>query len=115
MDGARGEPGRAGIAGRHELPEVDEAGLAAARLADALLAAARSVGSARWEAFLAPLPDRLRDAPPAELRTVARRGRAAFGAKDSIADVLPEADARAFRDALDRLLRVLARREAEIR
>jgi hypothetical protein len=98
--------------GRHELPEIDEAGLAAARLADRLLADAREAGSARWEAFLAPLPERLRDAPPAELRTVARRGRAAFGAKDSIADVLPEADALAFRDALDRLLKLLARREA---
>jgi hypothetical protein len=101
--------------GRHELPEIDEAGLAAARLADRLLADARAVGSVRWEAFLAPLPERLRDAPPAELRTVARRGRAAFGAKDSIADVLPHADALAFRDALDRLLKLLARHQAEQR
>ncbi len=98
--------------GRHELPEIDEAGLAAARAADRLLAAARATGSARWEAFLAPLPERLRDAPPGELRVAARRGRAAFGAKDSIADVLPWDDAMAFRDALDRLLKLLARREA---
>jgi len=101
--------------GRHELPDIDEAGLAAARLADRLLEAARAVGSTRWEAFLAPLPDRLRDAPPAELRAAARRGRAAFGPKDSIVDALPEADAIAFRDALDRLLRLLARREASLR
>lgn len=98
--------------GRHELPELDEAALAAARCADRLLAAARALGSARWEAFLAPIPERLRDAPPGELRSVARRGRAAFGAKDSIADVLPWDDAMAFRDALDRLLKLLARREA---
>jgi hypothetical protein len=98
--------------GRHELPEIDDAGLAAARCADRLLAAARDAGSARWEAFLAPLPERLRDAPPGELRAVARRGRAAFGAKDSIADVLPWDDALAFRDALDLLLKLLVRREA---
>ncbi len=98
--------------GRHELPEIDEAGLAAARAADRLLARARAVGSERWAAFLAPLPDRLRDAPPAELRAAARRGRAAFGVKDSIADTLPWADAMAFRDAIDHLLKVLARRDA---
>lgn len=98
--------------GRHELPEIDDAGLAAALCADRLLADARAVGSTRWEAYLAPIPERLRDAPPAELRTVARRGRAAFGAKDSIADVLPWDDAIAFRDALDHLLKLLARREA---
>ncbi len=100
------------VPGRHELPEIDDAGLAAARCADRLLAAARDVGSTRWEAFLAPLPERLRDAPPAELRAVARRGRAAFGVKDSIADVLPWEDAIAFRDAIDRLLKLLARRDA---
>ncbi len=98
--------------GRHELPEIDEAGLAAARAADRLLAAARSIGDARWEAYLAPLPDRLREAPPAELRAAARRGRAAYGPKDSIAEVLPWDDAIAFRDALDALLRLLARQEA---
>jgi hypothetical protein len=100
------------VPSRHELPEIDEAGLAAARCADRLLAAARTLGSARWEAFLAPLPERLRDAPPVELRTEARRARAAFGAKDSITDVLPWEDAIAFRDALDRLTKVLARRDA---
>lgn len=100
------------VPGRHEIPEIDEAGLAAARHADVLLADARAAGSARWEAFLAPLPERLRDAPPGELRSVARRGRAAFGAKDSIADALPFEHALALRDALDHLLRLLARREA---
>ena len=58
------------------------------------------------------LPERLRDGPPADLRAAARRGRAAFGAKDSIADVLPWGEAMAFRDALDRLLKLLLRHEA---
>ena len=98
--------------GRHELPEIDEAALAAARLADAALEAARVAGVARWEAFLAPLPERLRDDPPAELWTVVRRARAAYGPKDAITDALPEDVARAFREALDRLARVLARWEA---
>ncbi len=97
---------------RHEIPEIDEAGLVAARRADCLLAAARTAGSARWEAFLAPLPEHFRDGPPADIQAAARRGRAAFGAKDSIADVLPWEDAMAFRDALDRLLKVIARWEA---
>jgi hypothetical protein len=98
---------------RHELPVIDEAALAAARAADRLLADAHDAGSARWEAFLAPLPERLRDAPPAELRSTARRARAAYGTKDSIAEALPWDDALAFRDALDRLLKLLARRDAE--
>ncbi len=98
--------------GRHEQPEIDEAGLAAGRWAERLLQASRAIGNARWEAFLAPLPERLRDSPVADLRAVARRGRAAFGAKDSIADVLPWDEAMAFRDALDDLLRLLARRDA---
>jgi hypothetical protein len=97
--------------GRHELPEIDEAGLAAARHAERLLETARAIGNARWEAFLAPVPERLRDAPPSDLRVVARRARAAFGPRDSIADVLPWGESMAFRDALDRLLRLLARRD----
>ena len=104
--------------GRHELPAIDEAALAAARHADRLVDAARAAvaagapGAARWAAFLEPLPERLRDAPPAELRSVARRARAAYGLKDSIADVLPADLAIAFRDAIDDLARVLTRHEA---
>ncbi len=97
---------------RHELPAVDEAALRAARQAERLLEAAREVGSARWEAFLAPIPERLRDAPPTELRTIARRARAAYGVKDSIAEVLPWSEAIAFRDSLDVLLRILVRLDA---
>jgi len=98
---------------RHELPVIDEAALAAARHADRLLAAAQAGGHARWAAFLEPIPGRLRDDPPAELRAVARRARAAFGPKDSICDVLPDELALPLRDALDRLLVVLARAEAD--
>ena len=104
--------------GRHELPAIDEAALVAARHADRLVAAARAAesagapGAARWAAFLEPLPDRLRDAPPGELRSVARRARAAYGPKDSIAEVLPADLAIAFRDAIDDLARVLIRHEA---
>ena len=107
--------------GRHELPAIDEAALAAARHADRLVDAARAAtavgapGAPRWAAFLEPLPDRLRDAPPGELRSVARRARAAYGPKDSIADVLPADLAIAFRDAIDDLVRVLNRHEAQER
>lgn len=102
---------------RHELPAIDEAALAAARRADRLVeaalaaAAAGAPGGARWAAFLEPLPERLRDAPPAELRSVVRRARAAYGTKDSIAEVLPADLAIGFRDAIDELARVLARQE----
>lgn len=104
--------------GRHELPAIDAAALAAARHADRLVDAARiavaagAPGASRWAAFLESLPDRLRDAPPTELRSVARRARAAYGPKDSIADVLPADLAIALRDAIDDLVRVLNRQEA---
>ena len=94
---------------RHERPAIDEAGLVAARHADRLLAAAREIGSARWIAYFEPLPDRLRDDEPAALRATATRARAAFGVKDSIRDVLPEALTEPFLDSIDRLMRELNR------
>lgn len=97
---------------RHERPAIDDAALVAARDADRLLTAARSVGDARWTAFLAPLPDRLRDAPLDDLPGVARRCRAAFGPKDSIREVLPAELTEPFLASVDRLLRLLARRDA---
>jgi hypothetical protein len=105
--GRGGSPGPA----RHELPAVDEAALLAARHADRLLAAARERGNERWTAFLAPLPDRLRDDEPRELRQVAVRARAAYGPKDSVRDALPPELTEPFLDAIDRLLKVLARRD----
>lgn len=94
---------------RHELPAIDDLALAAARHGDRLLASARERGSARWTAFLEPLPDRLRDDEPAGLRAVAMRARAAYGPKDSVRDALPAELTEPFLDAIDRLLRELAR------
>jgi hypothetical protein len=90
---------------------VDEAALAAARRADDVLAAARTGGHARWAAFFERTPDRLRDAPLKELRSVALHARASFGPKDSIRDVLPAEITEPFRLAIDRLLKALARDE----
>lgn len=94
---------------RHEHPAIDEAGLVAARHADRLLAAAREIGSARWIAYLEPLPDRLRDDEPTALRPTATRCRAAYGVKDSIRDVLPAALTEPFLESIDRLIRELNR------
>jgi hypothetical protein len=90
---------------------IDEAALIAARAADRLLAAARAAGVSRWVAYLEPLPDRLRDDGPADLRRTAMRARAAFGPKDSIRDALPAEVTEPFLDSVDRLLKVLARRD----
>jgi hypothetical protein len=108
MTAARAEGSSRGPA-RHERPAIDEAGLAAARHADRLLAAAREIGSARWIAYFEPLPDRLRDDDPVTLRATATRSRAAFGVKDSIRDLLPEALTEPFLESIDRLIRELNR------
>jgi hypothetical protein len=94
---------------RHEIPRIDEAALEAARLADRLLDAARTAGIARWEAFLAPFPERLRDEGPTALRKTALTARAAYGPRDSIRDALADDLTLPFLSALDRLLKVLAR------
>ncbi len=91
---------------------IDEAALAAARAGDALLAAARAAGSSRWASYLEPIPDQLRDGELGELRKVALRARSAYGPKDSVRDALPLAVTGPFRDAVDRLLKELAKREA---
>ena len=94
---------------RHETPVIDDLGLAAAREADRLLGAARIRGDVRWEAFLAPLPDRLRDDELPALRTTAVRARAAYGPKDSIRDALPAELTEAFLESIDRLIRAIDR------
>jgi hypothetical protein len=96
---------------RHETPEIDAAALVAARAADRLLAAALEAGSERWVRYLAPMPDRFRDDPIPVLRATARAGRSAFGPKDSIRDALPEVATEPFLDAIDRLLKLIARWE----
>lgn len=101
-------PRETGLA-RHERPAIDEAALTAARDADKLLDGARERGADRWAAFLADVPDRLRDAPIVDLRRVAVRARSAYGPKDSIREVLPAELTEPFLEHLDRLLRALAR------
>lgn len=94
---------------RHEIPRIDEAALEAARLADRLLDAARTVGVVRWADFLAPFPERLRDEGPEALRRTALAARAAYGPRDSIRDAFADDLTLPFLAALDRLLKVLAR------
>ncbi|HKB29063.1 MAG TPA: hypothetical protein VKC59_08575 [Candidatus Limnocylindrales bacterium] len=94
---------------RHERPQIDEAALLAARHADRLVAEARARGVTRWISYLDPLPDRLRDDDLRALRATALRGRAAYGVKDSVRDVLPPDLTEPFLDSIDRLLRELNR------
>lgn len=99
-------PGRSA---RHEHPTIDEAGLAAARHADRLLAAARELGVTRWVVYFEPMPDRLRDDEPTALRAAATRCRAAYGVKDSVRDALPASVTEPFLESIDRLVRELNR------
>ena len=96
---------------RHEKPAIDEAALVAARAGDRMLHEARDRGADRWLAYLEPLPDSLRDAELGDLRRVALRARAMYGPKDSVRDALPATVTEPFLDAIDRLLKELARRE----
>jgi hypothetical protein len=107
-------PGRGERRGpaRHERPLIDEAALVAARAGDRLVGAARERGVVRWVAYCEPLPDRLRDEDIADLRRTALRARAAFGPKDSIRDALPSEVTEPFLDAIDRLLKQLAKHDA---
>lgn len=102
---------RSRVPARHETPEIDAAALEAARAADRLLAAAVAAGSDRWTRYLAAIPDRLRDDPVTALRATARAGRSAFGPKDLIRDAVPESATEPFLVAIDRLLKLIARRE----
>jgi NifB/MoaA-like Fe-S oxidoreductase len=94
---------------RHELPAIDDLAMIAARHADRLVAAARDREVTRWEAYLEPLPDRLRDEDLPGLRKAAIRARAAYGPKDSVRDVLPADLTEPFLEAIDRLLREINR------
>ena len=97
---------------RHELGAIDDLGLAAARHADRLVAAARERQEDRWTRFLEPLPDRLRDEELPALRSTAMRARAAYGPKDSVRDALPPDVTEPFLDAIDRLIREINRYSA---
>jgi hypothetical protein len=108
--------GRGGRApSRHELPAIDDAALRVATLVDPVLAWCRDRGVARWERVLAPVPDALRDGTLADVRSAARTARSAFGTKDSLGDAVPADLCVPLRDALDDLLRRLARLDAERR
>lgn len=106
-----GGPGVGPGMARHQQPVIDEAALVAARAADRALAAARERESTRWVTYLEPLPDKLRDEDISDLRRTALRVRAAYGPKDSLRDVLPETVTEPLLDAVDRLLKALAKRE----
>jgi hypothetical protein len=108
---ARGTSGSRRGPARHERPAIDEAALAAARAGDRMVAAARERGAQRWLAYLEPLPDRLRDDEIGELRRTALRARSAYGPKDSVRDALPRDVTEPFLDAVDRLLKELAKRD----
>ncbi len=100
------------VAPRHELPEIDGPAFVAAAAVDKLLAEAREREADRWVRYFAPLPDRLRDDPLPGLRAAARLIRAAYGPKDSVRDALsPEVTEPAL-DAVDGLLKAIARYEA---
>ena len=88
---------------------IDDLALAAARQADLLLASARSRGNDRWAHYLEHIPDLLRDGTLNELRAVSRRARAAYGPKDSIREALPADLTEPFLEALDRMIKALAR------
>jgi hypothetical protein len=103
-------PARRGTA-RHERPAIDEAALRAARAGDRMVDAAREVGAERWLAYFEPLPDRLRDDDLADLRKTAMRARSAYGPKDSVRDALPWEVTEPFLEAIDRLLKELAKRD----
>lgn len=83
----------------------------AARAGDRMVREARDRDAARWVSYLEPLPDHLRDADLGELRRVALRARAAYGPKDSVRDALPAEVTEPFLEAIDKLLKELARRE----
>ncbi len=97
---------------RHERPAIDDAALAAARHADRLLAAARESGFQRWVTYFERIPDHLRDDDLRSLRATAARARSAYGPKDSVRDALPAELTEPFLEAIDRLVRELAKADA---
>jgi hypothetical protein len=107
----RSGPPRGGPA-RHEVPDIDAAALAAAVFAERAYRTADELGIDRWAGFLEPFPERLRDAPVQDLRLIARQVRAAYGPRDSIRDALPAEATEPLLDAVDRLLKAIARFEA---
>ena len=96
---------------RHELPLIDERALAAARAGDRLLGPPPQRGSERWTRELGGIPDVLRDGDLADVRRAAARARSAYGPKDSVRDALPPEATEPFLEAIDRLIREIARHD----
>ena len=111
MSGGSRRHGIAPGPARHERPVIDEAALIAGQAAARMLAAATARGATRWVTYLEPMPDALNDGALTDLRRVAMRARAAYGPKDSVRDVLPREVTEPFLEAIDRLLKELAKRE----
>ena len=66
----------------------------------------------RWTDDFAPIPDRLRDDELRDLRVTAVRARAAFGPKDFyFLEALSPKVTEPLLDAIDRLLKAIARRD----
>ena len=103
------DPARTVVPARHQYPVIDDLGLAAARHADRLLAAARERGHARWTAYLEPLPDRLRDDDLRGLRAAALRSRAAYGPEGLDPGCAARDLTEPFLESIDRLLREINR------
>ena len=97
---------------RHEVPAIDEAALVTARWADRMLARAKDLDPSAGR----PTSSRCRTdcgtTRRAALRATANRCRAAYGVKDSVRDVLPEAVTEPFLESVDRLIRELNRATA---
>ena len=74
-----------------------------------MLTAAEERGAERWSRELGEIPDVLRDGDLADVRRAAMRARSAYGPKDSVRDVLPPDVTEPFLEAIDRLIRELAR------
>lgn len=110
-----GRPARreATAPGRWEVPGVDAAALDLARRLDGVLPLLSGPAAARWERWLDPLVEPLRDGELRAVGAAVRRVRAAFGVGESVAQALPPAEALALRDAADALLRAIARHEAK--
>jgi hypothetical protein len=97
---------------RWQDPQLDEAALDVARRTRLVVEALRGAGHDRWVAFLEPLVPAFEDGDRVDLQAAARRARAAFGARDSLLDALPDTDTVRLRDAVDRLLLLVERRRA---
>ena len=100
---------------RWEDAALDDAALAVARRTRTVLVALEAAGDTRWRAWFEVLVPVFEDGDRSALEAAGRKARAAFGAKDSVRDVVDSPDLLVLRDAIDVLLRVLAERAARPR